>query len=276
MTDFDAIVVGAGHNGLTAAALMQQAGLRTLCLDAKLYPGGMASTVELFDGFRFEIAGSVQVPTSAVVQRGARVGRAAHGRPRGDVGAVARCRRRPRHLLHRPDEAADTPQRGARRRSRQRYGRPDGLVPGSDEGARPVRRGTAAENPGRDVCLCDKRIRTAGDQRHPVRLGQRRTRPVPPGPGEARRAARNAGLPGRQHHLPGSRHPGQRSRTGLRTGGARRERHADQEVPWRHGGGDRTPAANVHRRRRSATPAQQGRRDPGQRRACLRRPAGRR
>ena len=67
MTDFDAIVVGAGHNGLTAAALMQQAGLRTLCLDAKLYAGGMASTVELFDGFRFEIAGSVQVPTSAVV-----------------------------------------------------------------------------------------------------------------------------------------------------------------------------------------------------------------
>ena len=67
MTDFDAIVVGAGHNGLTAAALMQQAGLRTVCLDAKLYAGGMASTVELFDGFRFEIAGSVQVPTSAVV-----------------------------------------------------------------------------------------------------------------------------------------------------------------------------------------------------------------
>lgn len=69
MRQFDAIVVGAGHNGLTAAALMQQAGLRTLCLDAKLYAGGMASTVELFDGFRFEIAGSVQVPTSAVVSR---------------------------------------------------------------------------------------------------------------------------------------------------------------------------------------------------------------
>lgn len=67
MTDFDAIVVGAGHNGLTAAALMQQAGLRTLCLDFKLYAGGMASTVELFDGFRFEIAGSVQVHTSAIV-----------------------------------------------------------------------------------------------------------------------------------------------------------------------------------------------------------------
>ncbi|AFM19153.1 phytoene dehydrogenase-like oxidoreductase [Mycolicibacterium chubuense NBB4] len=73
MTDFDAIVVGAGHNGLTAATLLQQAGLRTLCLDAKLYAGGMASTVELFDGFRFEIAGSVQVPTSAVVSRALRL-----------------------------------------------------------------------------------------------------------------------------------------------------------------------------------------------------------
>ena len=69
MTDFDAIVVGAGHNGLTAAVLLQKAGLRTLCLDSKLYAGGMASTVELFDGYRFEIAGSVQIPTSATVSR---------------------------------------------------------------------------------------------------------------------------------------------------------------------------------------------------------------
>ncbi|KUI30966.1 NAD(P)/FAD-dependent oxidoreductase [Mycobacterium sp. GA-2829] len=69
MADFDAIVIGAGHNGLTAATLLQRAGLRTLCLDAKRYAGGMASTVELFDGFRFEIAGSVQIPTAAAVSR---------------------------------------------------------------------------------------------------------------------------------------------------------------------------------------------------------------
>jgi phytoene dehydrogenase-like protein len=69
MADFDAIVVGAGHNGLTSAAILQKAGLRTLCLDSKLYAGGMASTVELFDGYKFEIAGSVQIPTSATVSR---------------------------------------------------------------------------------------------------------------------------------------------------------------------------------------------------------------
>lgn len=64
---YDVIVVGAGHNGLAAAVLLQEAGRRVLVLEAKRYAGGMASTVELFDGFRFEIAGSLQFPTSAVV-----------------------------------------------------------------------------------------------------------------------------------------------------------------------------------------------------------------
>lgn len=67
MADYDAIVIGAGHNGLAASALLARAGMRTLCLEAGRYAGGMASTVELFDGYRFEIAGSLQFPTSAVV-----------------------------------------------------------------------------------------------------------------------------------------------------------------------------------------------------------------
>ncbi|MGO4446945.1 phytoene desaturase family protein [Mycobacterium sp. 2YAF39] len=62
MSDYDAIVIGAGHNGLTAAALLQRAGMRTVCLEANTYAGGMAATVELIDGFRYEIAGSVQFP----------------------------------------------------------------------------------------------------------------------------------------------------------------------------------------------------------------------
>lgn len=69
MADYDAIIIGAGHNGLTAALLLQRAGLRTICLESKRYAGGMASTVELFDGYKFEIAGSVQLPTSAVVSK---------------------------------------------------------------------------------------------------------------------------------------------------------------------------------------------------------------
>src|ERR1700733_8151462 len=69
MTDYDAIVVGAGHNGLTAAAILQGAGLHTLCLEANTFSGGMAATVELIDGFRYEIAGSVQFPTAPQITK---------------------------------------------------------------------------------------------------------------------------------------------------------------------------------------------------------------
>jgi phytoene dehydrogenase-like protein len=68
-TTYDTAIIGAGHNGLTAALLLQRAGLRTVCLEAKRYAGGMASTVELFDGYQFEIAGSVQLPTSMIVSK---------------------------------------------------------------------------------------------------------------------------------------------------------------------------------------------------------------
>jgi phytoene dehydrogenase-like protein len=62
MADFDAIVIGAGHNGLTAAAVMARAGLRVLCLEKNHFVGGMASTTELIRGYRFELAGSIQFP----------------------------------------------------------------------------------------------------------------------------------------------------------------------------------------------------------------------
>nr|WP_090276586.1 NAD(P)/FAD-dependent oxidoreductase [Mycolicibacterium komanii]CRL70016.1 FAD dependent oxidoreductase, putative [Mycolicibacterium komanii] len=69
MSDYDAIIVGAGHNGLTTAAILQRAGLHTLCLEANTYAGGMAATVELIDGFRYEIAGSVQFPTPSEITK---------------------------------------------------------------------------------------------------------------------------------------------------------------------------------------------------------------
>jgi phytoene dehydrogenase-like protein len=62
MTDYDAIVIGAGHNGLTAAAVMARGGMRVLCLEKNHFIGGMASTTELIRGYRFELAGSIQFP----------------------------------------------------------------------------------------------------------------------------------------------------------------------------------------------------------------------
>jgi phytoene dehydrogenase-like protein len=62
MGDYDAIVIGAGHNGLTAAAVMARGGLRVLCLEKNQFTGGMASTTELIRGYQFELAGSVQFP----------------------------------------------------------------------------------------------------------------------------------------------------------------------------------------------------------------------
>ncbi len=62
MSDYDAIVVGAGHNGLTAAVVMARGGMRVLCLEKNHFIGGMATTTELVRGHRFELAGSIQFP----------------------------------------------------------------------------------------------------------------------------------------------------------------------------------------------------------------------
>jgi phytoene dehydrogenase-like protein len=62
MSDFDVIVIGAGHNGLTAAAVMARGGLNVLCLEKNHFIGGMSSTNELTRGYRFELAGSIQFP----------------------------------------------------------------------------------------------------------------------------------------------------------------------------------------------------------------------
>ncbi|HUC06378.1 MAG TPA: NAD(P)/FAD-dependent oxidoreductase [Acidimicrobiales bacterium] len=67
MPDFDAVVIGAGHNGLTAAAVMARGGMRVLCLEKNHFIGGMASTVELIRGYRFELAGSIQFPVPDAV-----------------------------------------------------------------------------------------------------------------------------------------------------------------------------------------------------------------
>jgi phytoene dehydrogenase-like protein len=50
--NYDIILIGAGHNGLTAAAILAQAGKRVLVLERRTIPGGIAATEELFPGTR--------------------------------------------------------------------------------------------------------------------------------------------------------------------------------------------------------------------------------
>jgi phytoene dehydrogenase-like protein len=50
---FDAIVIGAGHNGLIAAAYLQRAGRKVCVLERREVVGGASITEEIFPGYRF-------------------------------------------------------------------------------------------------------------------------------------------------------------------------------------------------------------------------------
>ena len=50
---YDAIIVGAGHNGLVTAGYLARAGLRVLALESRRVVGGACVTEEIFPGFKF-------------------------------------------------------------------------------------------------------------------------------------------------------------------------------------------------------------------------------
>ena len=51
MKRYDAIIIGAGHNGLTAAAYLAKAGLDVVVLEKNDYIGGAAVTREMHEGW---------------------------------------------------------------------------------------------------------------------------------------------------------------------------------------------------------------------------------
>ena len=52
MASHDIIIIGAGHNGLVAAAYLSKAGLKTLVLERRDVAGGAVVTEEIHPGFR--------------------------------------------------------------------------------------------------------------------------------------------------------------------------------------------------------------------------------
>src|SRR5689334_3911145 len=56
---YDAVVIGAGYNGLTVAAYLGKAGRRVLVLERRHVIGGAAVTEEVFPGFKFSVCSYV-------------------------------------------------------------------------------------------------------------------------------------------------------------------------------------------------------------------------
>ncbi len=56
---YDAIIIGAGHNGLTCAAYLARAGRKVLVLEKRYLIGGSSVTEELYKGFKYTVCSYV-------------------------------------------------------------------------------------------------------------------------------------------------------------------------------------------------------------------------
>ena len=67
--NYDAIVIGGGHNGLTAAAYLARGGKKVLVLERRYILGGAAVTEEIFPGFKFSVCSYVVSLMKPIVMR---------------------------------------------------------------------------------------------------------------------------------------------------------------------------------------------------------------
>ena len=208
MTDYDAIVIGAGHNGLTAATVMARGGLRVLCLEKNHFIGGMASTTELIRGYRFELAGSIQFPVPNQIFEDLDLGACPIYEPEVQSASISEDGQPPILLYSDPE------------RLLEHLGETIGIeaVLGMAEVA------AWAEAPARAIGRFDvrtppksldemwdvrrQRDRAGGHPDRHVRERDGRRRPLSPRSVQARAGAQHAGLPRRQLDLPGALLPG--------------------------------------------------------------------
>jgi phytoene dehydrogenase-like protein len=59
MTEFDAIIIGGGHNGLACGAYLAKAGKKVLVLEQRHVLGGAAVTEEIYPGFKYSVCSYV-------------------------------------------------------------------------------------------------------------------------------------------------------------------------------------------------------------------------
>jgi len=55
IVEYDAIIIGGGHNGLTAAAYLAKTGRKVLVLERRYLLGGAAVTEEIYPGFKYTV-----------------------------------------------------------------------------------------------------------------------------------------------------------------------------------------------------------------------------
>jgi phytoene dehydrogenase-like protein len=57
---YDAVIIGSGSNGLSAAIRLQQQGLKTIIIEHSKSPGGSTKTEELtLPGFKHDVGSSI-------------------------------------------------------------------------------------------------------------------------------------------------------------------------------------------------------------------------
>jgi phytoene dehydrogenase-like protein len=67
-TLYDAIIIGAGHNGLATTCALAKAGKRVLCLEKNNYVGGMAGSREILKGCRNDVGATFLFPLAREIR----------------------------------------------------------------------------------------------------------------------------------------------------------------------------------------------------------------